>query len=166
MVATCARAAAERRSRLQAGQDVEEEAAAVDLLAHQVGHLLGPRRPDRHLVHREPARVLRHHPDDGVRTPVEMDDLTDDVGPRAEAPLPETVAQQDDVSAAGPVLVRREAAPQPGSQSEKGQIVVGRLQALHLLGLASVHGEREGGERRVGKGAEDRLPIADGLERG
>jgi hypothetical protein len=46
-----------------------------------------------------------------VRTPVEVDDLTDDVGPSAEAPLPETVAQQDDIRAAGPVLVRREAAP-------------------------------------------------------
>jgi len=42
--------------------------------------------------------------------------------------------------------------------------VVGRLQALHLLGFASVRGEREGGERRIGKGAENRLSIADGLE--
>src|SRR5215207_6124887 len=103
-----------------------------------VGRLLlreGYRHPQLRLSVRE-LEVGRHHADDRVRLAVERERPPDDPGVRAEAPLPERVAQQDNLVRAGPVLLGGERAAVSRRDAEQLEEV--RVDALPVdaLGLA------------------------------
>ena len=127
MSRTCARAVSSEVPGFRRASTLKKKPSAFDLLAHEKGHLLRTRRPERHLIQREQTGAARHHADDGVRAPVEDDRLAEDVGPRTEPALPEAVAQQDDVGAARPILVRGEPAAEHGLQPEQREVVVSGL---------------------------------------
>ena len=93
---------------LQAGDDL----VVVVLADGPLGVGEGERDPEV-LVGRAPrtrGEACRHDADDGVAGAVEGQGLADDIGARAEPPLPEAVAEHHDMAAAGRVLLVEEGA--------------------------------------------------------
>ncbi len=87
------------------------------------------------------GETARHHADHHARCPVERDFATEDRGVGAEAPLPETVVENDDLILGWPILVRSE------EPSER------RLNTEHTgKGLCRAHGDDPLGRPYPGEG--------------
>ena len=151
----------EGRVGLEPGERGKEEAATVDLLAHQKRDFLGPRRPQSDLIERELARGQRHHADDRVWASVEGDDLPDHIGSAAKAALPQAVTEKRDVVGAGAIFIGGEAPADGRRDAEKREEIPRRLHSLNLFRLAAARGDRERRERGVRHRAENRLAIAN-----
>ena len=81
--------------------------------------VVGQRHPVFARRARGPAEPRRHDSDHRVRSPVHRQGLADRVPPRAEAPLPEAVAQDDLSVFAGIVLVRQEHSAEQGLDAKQ-----------------------------------------------
>ena len=78
---------------------------------------------------------LGHDPDDSVALPVECDVSSQNPRVSAEAGLPQSVAQDDDLGRAGFALFGQEVTAYGGLYPQNLEIVAGNLKAANPLGL-------------------------------
>ena len=102
-------------------------------------------------------KALRHHADHRVWLVVERDCRTDDVGTRAEAVLPETVAEDDDLRTAGHVLVLSKGAAEIGPHAQHVEEAGGDVRSGQPLGQSRSREVEAGAEVVVGSGLDEDL---------
>ncbi len=147
---------------LETPEDVEEEAAVVDLLLIQERSLERPRGEELELGERERRHVGGQDADDLVRPAIEGERLADRVALAAEVRLPEAVGEDDDGRSAGLVFVGHERPPHGRLDAEHREEVPRHHERLDLLGVAQA-GDRVGVADRHREVAEHLLALAQDL---
>ncbi len=101
-----------------------------------------------------PRNQARHDANDGPGAAIELHVASDDGGVRAEAPLPQAVAQDDDgVALRHFVLFRKEGSPEGGAHSQQVEVRLGDHLRADALGFIDA-GERHGAGIESGHGVE------------
>src|SRR5579859_5612674 len=80
------------------------------------------------------VELTAQNADHSVWLIAELNAGADDVLIAAEFPLPQAIAEDDNVTAVGRVLLRREGTAQHDRRSEEAEVCLTRVNPMHLLG--------------------------------